>query len=181
MTEPETPLPPEKDPLAEASPGATTQLPTGLPQDSRSTVKMDLPPPPVLTDPGSAQRSGAPGEPPAPSAFGIRRLLGAAILLAALGGGAYLLFFRGTSASAPGPSASGPGAENLPPGVQAYLDQAKAGDAHAMRMLGVMYYYGLNVPQDREKGLYWYRQAADRGSDVARAELSKLQQGGSAK
>jgi TPR repeat protein len=36
-----------------------------------------------------------------------------------------------------------------------------------MRMLGVMYYYGLNVPQDREKGLYWYRQAAAKGSDVA--------------
>jgi hypothetical protein len=56
-----------------------------------------------------------------------------------------------------------------------YLEQAKAGDAHAMRMLGVMYYYGLNVPQDREKGLYWYRKAAERGSDAARIELEKLE------
>ncbi|MBP1772555.1 MAG: Sel1 repeat [Holophagaceae bacterium] len=66
-------------------------------------------------------------------------------------------------------------AETTPPGAQVYLEQAKAGDAHAMRMLGVMYYYGLNVPQDREKGLYWYRQAAEKGSDAARAELSRLE------
>jgi len=45
-------------------------------------------------------------------------------------------------------------------------------------MLGVMYYYGLNVPQDREKGLYWYRKAAEKGSDVARGELNKLEAAG---
>ena len=61
--------------------------------------------------------------------------------------------------------------------VQAYLDQAKAGDTHAMRMLGAMYTYGLNVPQDRENGLYWYRKAAERGSDAARIELGKLEAG----
>ena len=44
-----------------------------------------------------------------------------------------------------------------------------------MRMLGVMYYYGLNVPQDREKGLYWYRKAVEKGSDAARSELSKIE------
>lgn len=59
--------------------------------------------------------------------------------------------------------------------TEVYLQQAKAGDAHAMRMLGVMYYYGLNVPQDREKGLQWYRKAAEKGSDAARIELEKLE------
>jgi len=46
-----------------------------------------------------------------------------------------------------------------------------------MRMLGVMYYYGLNVPQDREKGLQWYRKAAEKGSDAARLELAKIEGG----
>lgn len=59
--------------------------------------------------------------------------------------------------------------------LQGCLQRAETGDAHAMRMLGVMYYYGLNVPQDREKGLHWYRRAAEQGSEAARAELSKLQ------
>ncbi len=59
--------------------------------------------------------------------------------------------------------------------LQGCLQRAESGDAHAMRMLGVMYYYGLNVPQDREKGLHWYRKAAEQGSETARAELSKLQ------
>ena len=33
----------------------------------------------------------------------------------------------------------------------------------------------LNVPQDREKGLHWYRQAAGKGSAAAQAELTKLE------
>jgi hypothetical protein len=96
-------------------------------------------------------------------------------LLAVLAVGAFLLLPR---ASAPPPPPAEPKsttAEATPPGAQVYLEQAKAGDAHAMRMLGVMYYYGLNVPQDREKGLYWYRRAAEKGSDAARAELSRLE------
>lgn len=97
--------------------------------------------------------------------------------LALLGAVTYFLFSRGTAAPPPAPSAPAV-AEATPPGAQAYLEQAKAGDAHAMRMLGVMYYYGLNVPQDREKGLSWYRQAAERGSEAARAELAKLEAAG---
>jgi hypothetical protein len=68
-------------------------------------------------------------------------------------------------------------AESVAAGAQAYFEQAKKGDANAMRMLGVMYYYGLNVPQDREKGLYWYRQAAAKGSEAARSELNKIEGG----
>ena len=55
------------------------------------------------------------------------------------------------------------------------MDKAKSGDANAMRMLGAMYYYGLDVPPDRERGLSGYRKAAEAGSDVARAELSRLE------
>jgi TPR repeat protein len=46
-----------------------------------------------------------------------------------------------------------------------------------MYMLGVMFDQGLNVPQDREKGLYWKRKAAENGSEAARSELSKIEGG----
>jgi hypothetical protein len=105
--------------------------------------------------------------------------------LVVLGASAFLVFSKGPVPPSARPTA-GPGSGtpepsgmsgSLPRDVQAYLDQAKAGDTHAMRMLGAMYTYGLNVPQDREKGLYWYRKAAERGSDAARIELGKLEAG----
>lgn len=95
--------------------------------------------------------------------------------LVVLGVAAYLVFPRGPVPQPPPPTAAAP--QPASSGAQIYLEQAKAGDAHAMRMLGVMYYYGLNVPQDREKGLYWYRKAAEKGSDAAQAELSKIEGG----
>lgn len=83
-----------------------------------------------------------------------------------------------TSAGAPSVRAGTLGTvESGASATEVYLQQAKAGDAHAMRMLGVMYYYGLNVPQDREKGLQWYRKAAEKGSDAARLELAKIEGG----
>lgn len=111
-------------------------------------------------------------EAPKPLGWKLPLALGAMMVLAAA---AYLVFSRGPAplqtAGIPLPAGSGP----APAGAEAYLEQAKAGDAHAMRMLGVMYYYGLNVPQDREKGLYWYRKAVEKGSDAARSELSKIE------
>jgi hypothetical protein len=84
---------------------------------------------------------------------------------------------RTQAAGGPVPVAPVIAAGSLPAGAQAYLEQARKGDANAMRMLGVMYYHGLNVPQDREKGLYWYRQAAAKGSEAARSELNKIEGG----
>ena len=172
MTDPQTPSAPEPAP----SPDATQKLPAGVPQDPRSTVRMEGLPP-VVEDAGRTQKLPPPPEilrPAAPQGSRLWLTLGGLAVLAVLGGGGYLLFFRGTGAPAPLPAAA---AETVPAGVQTYLDQARAGDAHAMRMLGVMYYYGLNVPQDREKGIYWYRQAAEKGSDAARKDLAKLQAG----
>lgn len=156
------------------SPDATQRIPPGAPQDPRSTVKMEILPPPVV---GSEQTQTLPqlpltAVPPERKGGWLWGILGGAAVLAVLGGGGYLLFLRKGGEPAAVPSLRP--VEAVPPGVQTYLDQAKAGDAHAMRMLGVMYYYGLNVPQDREKGLYWYRQAAEKGSDAAREELAKL-------
>lgn len=122
----------------------------------------------------AGQTQNLPSETRRPLRWKLPLALGALVVLGAAG---YLAFSRGrTRQSPPPPVAAAPDA--VPPGAQAYMEQAKAGDAHAMRMLGVMYYYGLNVPQDREKGLYWYRKAAEKGSAAAQAELAKLETAG---
>jgi TPR repeat protein len=43
-----------------------------------------------------------------------------------------------------------------------------------MRMLGTMYYNGLNVQQDTREGIRWYRKAAAAGSVAARKDLEQL-------
>jgi len=80
----------------------------------------------------------------------------------------------------PGPSsaASGPpqvSPEILQAALKPYLDAAQAGDVHAMRMLGAMYYHGLDLPRNRTEGLKWYRQAAESGSKIAQEELRQLE------
>lgn len=116
-----------------------------------------------------------PTAPPVPRTFGWKLPLALGALVV-LGATTYLVFSRGPALPPPTQPTPAPVAKGeVPAAVQGYLDQAKAGDAHAMRMLGVMYYYGLDVPQDRVKGLYWYRQAADKGSDAARTELQRLE------
>ena len=113
-----------------------------------------------------------PAEPQVPG-WKLPLALGALVVL---GAASYLVFSRKPVAQPSSrPVAEAPTMDAVPPAVQGYLDQAKAGDAHAMRMLGVMYDYGLDVPQDREKGLHWYRQAAEKGSDAARTELQRLE------
>lgn len=173
MTEPQTPQEPTKDHPAPDSPDATVQLSAGAPTNPGLTLRLDPPPtsavPPVLQPPPPA------AWPPRPSPSRMPWILGVALLLGVAGVGGYLYWTRTPVPETP---ALHPAEEKVPPGVQIYLDQAKAGDPHAMRMLGVMYYYGLNVPQDREKGLAWYRRAADKGSSAAREDLAKLQQTG---
>lgn len=168
MTEPQLPLLNDASPLREE----TLQLKADEPTDPMRTLRLEAPP--VLEDPDQTQKRQVPTR-----VAGRRRLGGRMALwaggVAALLGGCYLLWLR--LAPAPGPTASPvpAKAEDVPAGLHAYLAQARAGDAHAMRMLGVMYYYGLNVPQDREKGLYWYREAAAKGSEAAREDLARLQ------
>lgn len=178
--------------------GTTQRLPVGPPDDpgvtqsldlahlqtsAQSTQKLELPR-------GGAeplqrrQRSDAPAQTagqtlksPTRSRSRIPGWLWPAALvsLAGLGAAGYVLIPGGSGPGPVPPPDSRPMASSIPSGDLVYLEQAKAGDAHAMRMLGVMYYYGLNVPQDREKGLHWYRQAAAKGSEAARAELVKLE------
>jgi TPR repeat protein len=123
---------------------------------------------------GEARQGGTPGNPlPPPRSWGwkLALALGGAVVLAGL---VLLLSSPGPAAHPAKAQAVAPEAE-VPGPARAYLDQAKAGDANAMRMLGAMYYYGLDVPPDRDKGLYWYRRAAEAGSEMARTELSRLE------
>jgi TPR repeat protein len=65
--------------------------------------------------------------------------------------------------------------EPVPPTLRPYLAQAQSGDAKAMHMLAVMYWNGLNVRQDREKGLEWYHKAANAGSTAAQETLKSIE------
>lgn len=77
-------------------------------------------------------------------------------------------------AALPARTAEAPAAE-VPPALRSYLEKAEKGDAAAMRMLGVMYYNGLNVARNEQEGLKWYRKAAEAGSGAAAKELKLLE------
>lgn len=77
------------------------------------------------------------------------------------------------AAPVPPPPAGTP--EAFQAALKPYLDAARAGDTNAMRMLGAMYYHGLDLPRDRTEGLKWYRKAAESGSNVAKDELRQLE------
>ncbi len=101
---------------------------------------------------------------------------------------AVLLWIRTAPAAAPAAAAAAPAPsaaaaakpapanpEAFRAALQPYLDAAEKGDVHAMRMLGAMYYHGLDLPRNREEGLRWYRKAAASGSKVAQEELRQLE------
>lgn len=125
---------------------------------------------------GETQKLAVRPEPRKPMAWKLPLALALGALVV-LGAAAYLIFGKGPAPLPPPFLAEAAPAESVPQAAKVYLEQAKAGDARAMRMLGVMYYNGLDVPRDREKGIYWYRMAADKGSDAARKELSQLEGG----
>jgi len=61
--------------------------------------------------------------------------------------------------------------------MQGTLAQAKAGDSKAMHMLGVSFYYGLNVSQNKAEGLRWMRKAAEAGNEKAKSDLRQMESG----
>ena len=71
--------------------------------------------------------------------------------------------------------ASEPPTQEIPPALRSYYDKAQRGDPSAMRTLGVMYYYGMNVPKNTEEGIRWYRKAAEAGSQAAKKDLKAIE------
>ena len=51
------------------------------------------------------------------------------------------------------------------------LPQAAQGNAEAQNNLGLMYYRGEGVPQDREEAVSWFRMAAEKGHSSAQYNL----------
>jgi len=174
------------DPSMPADGGRTMKLPIGMPEPGADkTQRLVLPR--MDEAPIRVQRVDQPAETAGqtlkvthrprvsqPFRWKLPLILG---LLVVLGGGAYLAFFRNSALPLSPKPVVVTTLESVPPAAQATLEQAKAGDVRAMHMLGLMYYNGLNIPQDREKGLYWLRKAAEKGSVGARAELSQIEGG----
>jgi len=114
------------------------------------------------------------GPPPAPRPVRTRRRywIGGIIAILILAGAtlSYLRVGPTAADTAGAPKA----AKDIPPTLRPYYDRAITGDASAMRMLGTMYYNGLNVPQDTKEGIRWYRKAAAAGSVAAGKDLQQL-------
>lgn len=140
---------------------ATQRMPLAPPADT-TTQRLELAPPlpEARSVPASPRRSNVK-----------YWVIGAlAVLLLA---GTLTYYFMVPTGEAP--VASKPEEEAAPPpAVRPYLDKAAQGDPNAMRMLGTMYYNGLNVQQDRKEGIKWYRKAAAAGSVAAKRDLEQL-------
>lgn len=96
-------------------------------------------------------------------------LVGVVLLGSAVG-----LFFLNTSLGDWAHRMTGRPDKTVPPALRGYYDRALQGDAGAMRMLGTMYYNGLNVPKDKVEGIHWFRKAAAAGSVAAHKDLEQL-------
>lgn len=164
----------QEHPFANPEPGEGTQaLPIqgpGKTADIAPALLLDASRGPVLLAPPGASRPAS-----------ARKLwAGAALCLLVLAGGAAYWFLRpepedGIVNDVLLPLPPTPAPETVPPELRSYLDQAKGGDARAMHMIALMYWNGLNVRQDRVKGLDWYRKAAAAGDKAAQKELAVIE------
>jgi TPR repeat protein len=114
------------------------------------------------------------GPPPIPPRPRLRYLIGGIIAVLILAGAALSIYREHPSGSGTGLLDGARPEKNIPPTLRPYYDRAVTGDASAMRMLGTMYYNGLNVPQDTREGIRWYRKAAAAGSVAAQKDLEQL-------
>lgn len=117
--------------------------------------------------------------PAPPSGGALKRWLGLAACLL-LAGLAAWWFLRpkpreDAGTGVPVQAQAPPASEPAPPELRPYLDRAARGDAQAMHMIALMYWNGLNVKQDRVKGLAWYRKSAEAGDKAARKELRVIE------
>ncbi len=158
---PESPTPPPELRTLSGEPELST---LAMPGKELRPIKTAEIPPTLLP--------GSPAVPPRKSLVPWL-IAGAAVLLLAGGGGAWYLWSRGGAAATK--PAEAPAPEPVPPELRPYLAQAQGGDAKAMHMIALMYWNGLNVRQDRTKGLEWYRKAAAAGSTAAQETLKTIE------
>jgi len=116
-----------------------------------------------------------PAPPPIPRARTRKRYWIGGIVAILILAGATLSYLRERPVLPGAADAQGiPAEKDIPPTLRPYYDRAVTGDASAMRMLGTMYYNGLNVPQNTKEGIRWYRKAAAAGSVAAGKDLEQL-------
>ena len=123
----------------------------------------------------------APQTVPAESSSKIGIPIAIVVLLLVIGG-IYFAFFRPSlkikSPLVILPNQTAEPSLPVPAGMQGTLAQAKAGDSKAMHMLGVSFYYGLNVPPNKTEGLRWMRKAAEAGNEKAKSDLRQMESEG---
>lgn len=144
--------------LAEAT-GLTPEAPHAPERVEVETRPLILPTPPVVLDATTRRLA-----PPSPR---VRRGWVAAAGLALAGAaGLGLWALLGRNVIPRGPA--------VPPEVAALKVRADQGDVAAMRLLGLRYAYGLQVPADSVEAARWLDKAARAGSSSARQELAAL-------
>nr|WP_320134027.1 hypothetical protein [uncultured Holophaga sp.] len=174
---PEFALPEEPAPHPAAS---TQDIPSLFPDPTETLTLQGLPEVPEALPEEPATPPPAPLPPPVPRRSGMGRgiLIGIVIVLVILGIGGFVAYRMGAFGTRPEARDEALGTAEKPvvnATVQPYLQRAEAGDTTAMEMLGHFYYYGLNVPQNREEGLRWFRMAASAGSPSAQKTLEALE------
>lgn len=58
--------------------------------------------------------------------------------------------------------------------VEAWRQKAEHGDALAQNVMGMAYTYGLEVPQNHQMSLMWFRRAAEQGHPDAQFNLVRI-------
>ncbi len=155
------------------------RVPTSVPEPKFQTKPMDRPASPVrLASPAYVPIASQDLPAGSLSKIWISGAIGALLLVI---GGVYFTFFRPPlNTKSPLITLPNQTAEPIlpvPTDMQGTLAQAKAGDSKAMHMLGVSFYYGLNVPQNRAEGLRWMRKAAAAGNEKAKSDLRQMETG----
>ncbi len=150
------------------------QVPVSTPEPKFQTHPIEMP---VRTASPEYHPMAAPAKPKESAS---KLWIPAAIsILVLVIGGIYFAFFRPSlKIASPLGNALDQTAEPslpVPASMQGTLAQAKAGDSKAMHMLGVSFYYGLNVPQNKAEGLRWMRKASGAGNEKARSDLRQME------
>ncbi len=174
--------------LAETRPAESRPVvaPPSVPGYPDRQVSAPTPQPKFQTHPTAMpERPASPvyhpmAAPATPAASASKLWIPAAIVVLILViGGIYFAFFRSSlkiaSPLGNAPAQTAEPSLPVPASMQGTLAQAKAGDSKAMHMLGVSFYYGLNVPQNKAEGLRWMRKAGDAGNEKAKSDLKQME------